>query len=97
MRSATRRKSDTADAPGISGQRPAKPRLETVRPAKDAPARAAKPKLRLFHAAVQVTRVEEWFVEADTAEEARRLLEGGQGQRAQIGECLYFSVDKLFD
>jgi hypothetical protein len=99
MRSATRRKLDMAEASGIPVQRSVpKPRLDTVRPAKGGPARpAAEPELKLFHASVQVTRVEEWFVEAASAEEARRLLESGHGQRSQIGECTHFEIDKLID
>jgi hypothetical protein len=33
-----------------------------------------KPLLKPFHATVHVTRVEQWCVEAETAEEARELL-----------------------
>jgi len=58
---------------------------------------ATKRKPKVFHATVQVTRTEEWFVEAATAEEARELLESGNGQRAQIGECTYFEISKLID
>jgi hypothetical protein len=58
---------------------------------------AARPKRRVFHATVQVTRVEEWFVEAETADEARVLLENGNGQRSQIGECTHFEIDNLID
>jgi hypothetical protein len=46
----------------------------------------AKSCSKIFHATMQVTSVEEWLVEAEAAEEAKRLLEGGQGQRPQIGE-----------
>lgn len=35
----------------------------------------------LFHATMNVTRVEEWFVEAGSAEKAKELLESGQGER----------------
>jgi hypothetical protein len=38
-------------------------------------------KLRTFHAIVHVTRLEEWCVEAETAEEARKLLAAGAGYR----------------
>jgi len=54
-----------------------------------------KGKRRTFHATVQVTRIEEWFVEAHSADEARALLENGAGHRVQIGECVYFQIDKL--
>ena len=40
-----------------------------------------KPQLKTFHATMHVTRVEEWFVEAETAEEARELLLSGDGHR----------------
>jgi hypothetical protein len=58
---------------------------------------AAKFKRKTFHATMQVTRVEEWFVEAQSAEEARALLEAGGGHRAQIGECIQFEIEKLLD
>jgi hypothetical protein len=54
-----------------------------------------KRKPKVFHATMQVTRIEEWFVEADTEEEARRLLESGCAQRTQIGECSHFEISKL--
>ena len=38
-----------------------------------------KPLLKTFHATVHVTRVEQWCVEAETAEEARELLTAGAG------------------
>ena len=44
-----------------------------------------------------VARIEEWFVEAETADEARALLRAGDASRAQIGECIHFEVDKLMD
>ena len=47
---------------------------------------AVEPKLKTFHAIVHVTRVEEWCVEAETAEEARELLAAGAGYRCQIGD-----------
>jgi hypothetical protein len=58
---------------------------------------AAKRKTRVFHATVQVTRTEEWFVEAETAEEARTLIESGGGHRSQVGECAHFEISKLSD
>jgi non-homologous end joining protein Ku len=45
---------------------------------------AAKKKLKLFHATMHVTRVEEWCVEAETPEEARALLASGK----QKGETI---------
>jgi hypothetical protein len=50
---------------------------------------------KLFHATMHVTRVEEWFVEAGSAEEAKQLLENGQGERSQVGECVRLEVWEL--
>lgn len=58
---------------------------------------ATKRKLKIFHAMVQVTRSEEWFVEAETAEEARALLEEGGGHRGQVGACIHYEIDKMID
>jgi hypothetical protein len=44
-----------------------------------------KPALKTFHAIVHVTRIEQWSVEAETAEEARELLAAGSGYRCNIG------------
>jgi hypothetical protein len=54
-------------------------------------------KTRTFHALVQVTRLEEWSVEAGSAEEARDLLQNGDGHRSHGGECVHFEIDKLLD
>ena len=43
-----------------------------------------KPLLKTFHTTVHVTRVEQWCVEAETAEEARELLAAGAGYRCEI-------------
>ena len=52
---------------------------------------------RTFHALVQVTRIEEWSVEAGSAEEARELLQNGDGHRSHVGECVHLEIDKLLD
>jgi hypothetical protein len=52
-------------------------------------------KRKVFYATMQVTRVEEWFVEAEDADEARALLESGTGQRSQSGECIHLEIEKL--
>jgi hypothetical protein len=54
-----------------------------------------KPQLKTFYATMQVTRVEEWFVEAETAEEARDLLLSGAGHRCSIGECIHAEVEHI--
>lgn len=51
-----------------------------------------KHKRKVFRASVQVTRIEEWCVEADTEEEARALLASGAGERCAIGDCLHVEV-----
>jgi len=56
-----------------------------------------KKKLKMFHASVQVTRVEDWCVEAKTAQEARDLLVSGQGERLRIGDCVYLEVADVSD
>ena len=55
------------------------------------------PRKTLFHAAMQVTRLEEWCVEAETAEDAKALLESGEGHRCQLGDLLHFEVQQILD
>jgi hypothetical protein len=57
----------------------------------------AQRKKKLFHATLQVTRVEEWCVEAESADEARELLAAGQGHRCHLGDCLNLDVDQVMD
>jgi hypothetical protein len=75
--------------------------LEVIRRKReDAMAIAAleyKPKLKMFHSTVQVTRVEEWCVEAENAEDARELLASGFGHRTHIGECVHLEIDRIQD
>jgi hypothetical protein len=56
-----------------------------------------KPALKTFHATVHVTRMEQWCVEAETAEEARELLAAGAGYRCEIGECINIEVERIED
>jgi hypothetical protein len=56
---------------------------------------AAKRSKKVFYASLQVTRVEDWCVEAETEEEARVLLTSGGGERCGIGDCVYLEVRKL--
>ena len=56
---------------------------------------AAKRKRRLFYATVQVTRVEDWCVEAESAEEARALLATGEGERFRLGDCVHLEVHDM--
>jgi hypothetical protein len=44
-----------------------------------------------------VTRVEEWCVEAASAEEARALLAAGAGHRCTPGENVQVEFERLID
>ena len=61
------------------------------------PAAATKRKLRLFHANMIVTRIEEWCVEAETAEQARELLTAGDGHRCHIGDRIHAEIQNVRD
>jgi|GEM_PF-3370833 hypothetical protein len=54
-------------------------------------------KLRLFHARMLVTRLEEWCVEAASAEEASALLASGAGHRCTPGESVQVELETLLD
>jgi hypothetical protein len=56
-----------------------------------------EPALKTFHATMFVTRAEEWCVEAESAEEARRLLAAGAGHRCHLGDCLHVEVESVED
>ena len=56
-----------------------------------------KPKQKMFHATMLVTRAEEWCVEAESAEEARELLSAGQGHRCHLGDCQHVEVADMLD
>jgi hypothetical protein len=58
---------------------------------------APKPRLRTFYASVLVTRVEEWWVEAESEEEAQALLSTGQGHHAAIGDRVNVEVERLLE
>ena len=76
----------------------AAPQFETEPQPKEAPQlRAAPQPARLFHARMLVTRVEEWCVEAETAEEARALLVSGAGHRSAPGESVHIELESLLD
>ena len=55
----------------------------------------AKRKRKLFYATVQVTRVEDWCVEAESAEEARALLAQGEGERFRLGDCVHLEIQDV--
>jgi hypothetical protein len=75
-------------------------RPHVIRPPEHPMAVAAlkqKPLLKTFHATVHVTRVEQWCVEAETAEDARELLAAGAGYRCEIGDCVNVEVERVED
>jgi len=45
--------------------------------------------MRTFYATMLVTRVEQWWVEAASAEEAQELFASGQGHHASMGERVH--------
>jgi hypothetical protein len=61
------------------------------------PALKYEPQLKMFYATVHVTRVEEWCVEAESAEEARELLASGGGYRNHIGDCMHVEIERIED
>jgi hypothetical protein len=56
-----------------------------------------RPQPRVFHATMLVTRAEEWWVEAETVEEARALFAAGRGHRVALGERVHVELETLFD
>ncbi len=52
---------------------------------------------RVFHASVLVTRLEEWFVEAESPEQARALIAAGEGHRADSGERVHVEVERVLE
>ena len=54
-----------------------------------------EPQRKMFYATMHVTRVEEWRIEAESAEEAQELLDSGHGERAHVGECIHCDVASI--
>jgi len=57
--------------------------------------RRQRPQLRTFYATMLVTRVEQWWVEAASAEEAQELFASGQGHHASIGERVHVELGMM--
>jgi hypothetical protein len=55
------------------------------------------PELRTFYATLLVTRAEEWWIEAETAEEAQALLVSGQGHHAALGERVHVELEEMLE
>jgi len=56
-----------------------------------------KPRLKTFHASLLVTRLEQWWVEAETAEEAQALLASGHGHHSGLGERVCVELESMLD
>ena len=56
-----------------------------------------QPEPRIFHANMLVTRVEDWWVEAETLEEAHALLASGHGHRVAPGACVHVEPQEIFE
>jgi hypothetical protein len=54
-----------------------------------------QPRTKTFHATMLVTRGEEWWIEAESLEEAQALLAAGQGHRAAAGEFVHIKLDAM--
>ena len=57
----------------------------------------SRPRRHVFHATMLVTRAEEWWVEAETAEEARALFASGQGHHHALGERVHVEMEEMFE
>jgi hypothetical protein len=56
-----------------------------------------RPELRTFYATLLVTRAEEWWIEAETAEEAQALFASGQGHHAALGERVHVELEEMLE
>jgi len=61
------------------------------------PMPAQKPPSKIFHATMLVTRAEEWWIEAATADEAQALLAAGAGHRTGVGERVHVQVQAVLE
>jgi hypothetical protein len=56
-----------------------------------------KPAPKTYHATMLVTRLEEWCVDAASAEEAEALLAGGQGHRCHLGDVAHIELERMLE
>jgi hypothetical protein len=73
------------------------PAVARKRELEPAPTPTPTPTLKTFHASVVVTRVEEWWVEAESAEQAQALLASGQGHHCAVGERVQIEVERMLE
>jgi hypothetical protein len=46
---------------------------------------------------VLVTRAEQWWVEAETVEEAQELLASGHGHHSSLGERIHVEIEMMLE
>jgi hypothetical protein len=56
-----------------------------------------QPQSRIFHATMLVTRAEQWWVEAQTIEEAQALLAAGAGHHVALGERIHVELEEMLE
>ena len=56
-----------------------------------------QPRSKIFHATMLVTRAEEWWVEAETIDQAQALLAAGEGHRAALGERVHVELEAMLE
>ena len=56
---------------------------------------ATETRSQTYHATMLVTRAEEWCVEATSPEQAKALLEAGEGYRCTLGDICYVELNEL--
>jgi hypothetical protein len=56
-----------------------------------------QPQPKIFHATMLVTRAEEWWVEAETIDQAQALLAAGEGHRAALGERVHVELEAMLE
>jgi hypothetical protein len=72
-------------------------RIDSLGPEDDgqSPYATIKATVEDLYATMLVTRVEQWWVEAASAEEAQELLASGQGHHASIGERVHVELGMM--
>ena len=81
--------------PSLARKFAAQPEPQTSREPERRP--SSKRQRKTFLAAMLVTRLEEWFVEAESAEEARTLFAAGEGHRSAPGACVHVELERLYE
>jgi hypothetical protein len=56
-----------------------------------------QPQSKIFHAAMLVTRTEEWWVEAETIDQAQALLAAGEGHHAALSERVDVELEAMLE